>query len=183
MWQHLHLSEQIGQWDTLAYCWGIQQPSTTTNCWHVKYQIPPTWHGFVWGFFFFIFLHLSDECADWISLFIITDMTWPRKAGFNLSPSCSHSGHLYHLATEAACCTDFEDTIFINFMCEVGESQFVCLFVCCLTSQQQASVSQGRICTGNFTCCHTEIEVADQLSTSPSHSILTPGWPVPVLTL
>ena len=37
----------------------------------------------------------------------------------------------------------------------------VCLFVCCLTSQQQASVSQGRICSGNFTCCHTEIEVAD----------------------
>ena len=32
----------------------------------------------------------------------------------------------------------------------------------CLTSQQHASVSQGRICTDNFTCCHTEIEVADQ---------------------
>ena len=36
-----------------------------------------------------------------------------------------------------------------------------CLFVGCLTSQQHASVSQGRICTDNFTCCHTEIEVAD----------------------
>ena len=32
----------------------------------------------------------------------------------------------------------------------------------CLTSQQHASVSQGRICTDNFTCCHTEIEVSDQ---------------------
>ena len=31
----------------------------------------------------------------------------------------------------------------------------------CLTSQQHASVSQGRICTDSFTCCHTEIEVAD----------------------
>ena len=31
-----------------------------------------------------------------------------------------------------------------------------------LTSQQHASVSQGRICTDNFTCCHTQIEVADQ---------------------
>ena len=30
----------------------------------------------------------------------------------------------------------------------------VCLFVGCLTSQQQASVSQGRICSDNFTCCH-----------------------------
>ena len=38
----------------------------------------------------------------------------------------------------------------------------VCLLVGCLTSQQHASVSQGRICTGNFTCCHTEIEAADQ---------------------
>ena len=31
----------------------------------------------------------------------------------------------------------------------------------CLTSQQHASVSQGRICSDNFTCCHTEMEVAD----------------------
>ena len=37
----------------------------------------------------------------------------------------------------------------------------LCLFVGYLTSQQQASVSQGRICSHNFTCCHTEIEVAD----------------------
>ena len=39
--------------------------------------------------------------------------------------------------------------------------QFVGRLVGCLTSQQQASVSQGRIWTDNFTCCHTEIEVAD----------------------
>ena len=38
----------------------------------------------------------------------------------------------------------------------------VCLLVSCLTSQQHASVSQGRICSDNCTCCHTEIEVADQ---------------------
>ena len=38
----------------------------------------------------------------------------------------------------------------------------VCLFVGCLTSQQHASVSQGRICSDNFTCSHTEIELADQ---------------------
>ena len=36
------------------------------------------------------------------------------------------------------------------------------LFVGYLTSQQHASASQGRICSDNFTCCHTEIEVADQ---------------------
>ena len=32
----------------------------------------------------------------------------------------------------------------------------------CLTSQQHASVSQGQISSDNFTCCHTEIEVADK---------------------
>ena len=36
------------------------------------------------------------------------------------------------------------------------------LFVGYLTSQQHASVSRGQICSDNFTCCHTEIEVADQ---------------------
>ena len=39
--------------------------------------------------------------------------------------------------------------------------QFVCLLVGCLMSQQHVSVSQGWICR-NFTCCHTEVEVADQ---------------------
>ena len=64
---------------------------------------------------------------------------------------------------------------------------FVVLFVGCLTSQQHASVSQGRICSGNFTCCHTEIEAADQTfhltqsqytdtgPTSPSADPITPG--------
>ena len=63
----------------------------------------------------------------------------------------------------------------------------VCWLVGCLTSQQQASVSQGRICTDNFTCCHTEIEAADQTfhltqsqytdtgPTSPSGDPITPG--------
>ena len=61
------------------------------------------------------------------------------------------------------------------------------LFVGCLASQQHASVSQGRICKDNFTCCHTEIEVADQTfyltqsrytdtgPTSPSADPIMPG--------
>ena len=61
------------------------------------------------------------------------------------------------------------------------------LFVGCLMSQQNASVSQGRICTDNFTCCHTETEVADQTlyltqsqdtdtrPTSPSADPIMPG--------
>ena len=59
--------------------------------------------------------------------------------------------------------------------------------VACFTFQQHASVSEGRICTVNFTCCHTEIEVADQTfhftqsqytdtgQTSPSSDPVTPG--------
>ena len=61
------------------------------------------------------------------------------------------------------------------------------LLVGCLTSQQQASVSQGRICSDNLTCCHTEIQVADPTfyltqsqytdtgPTSPSADPITPG--------
>ena len=40
--------------------------------------------------------------------------------------------------------------------------RFVCLLVGWLLNQQHAGVSQGQICTANLTCCHTEIEVADQ---------------------
>ena len=61
------------------------------------------------------------------------------------------------------------------------------LFVGCLTSQHHASVSQGRICPDNFTCCHIEIEIADPTFhltqsqytdtglTSPSTDPVTPG--------
>ena len=42
------------------------------------------------------------------------------------------------------------------------EKERVCLFVGCLTSQQHASVSQGRIYSDKFMCCHTEIEVTNQ---------------------
>ena len=60
-------------------------------------------------------------------------------------------------------------------------------FVGCLTSQKHVSVSQGRICSDNFTCCYTEIEVADLTlhltqsqyndtgPTSPSTYPITPG--------
>ena len=39
----------------------------------------------------------------------------------------------------------------------------------------------GRLCSDNCTCCHTGREGADCV-VSPSHSILTPGQPVPALT-
>ena len=61
------------------------------------------------------------------------------------------------------------------------------MFVGCLTSQQQASACQGRICSDDFTCCHTETEVADPTfhltqsqytdtePTSPSTDPITPS--------
>ena len=67
------------------------------------------------------------------------------------------------------------------------DTKFFCLLVGCLTSRQHASVSQGRICSDSCTCCHTEIEVADQTfhltqskytdtgPTSPSTDPITPG--------
>ena len=54
-------------------------------------------------------------------------------------------------------------------------------------SQQHASVFQGRICSDNLTCCHTETEVVDQTfyltrsqytdtgQTSPGTNPITPG--------
>ena len=67
------------------------------------------------------------------------------------------------------------------------KTKSVCLFVGCLTSQQQAHVSQGQICIDNFTCCHTETEVTDPTfyltqsqytdtgPTSPSGDPIMPG--------
>ena len=54
--------------------------------------------------------------------------------------------------------------------------------VCCLMSQQHASVSQCQICSDKCICCHTEMKEHIKLSISLSHSIQTPGQPVPELT-
>ena len=56
------------------------------------------------------------------------------------------------------------------------------LLVGCLTSQQHGSVAQGRICSDNCTCCHTQ-KLQIKLSISSIQSILTPGQQVPALTL
>ena len=54
--------------------------------------------------------------------------------------------------------------------------QGVCWLLACLTSQQHAIVPQGRICSDNFTCSHTETEVAGQtFYLTPSQ--YTDTWP------
>ena len=64
-----------------------------------------------------------------------------------------------------------------------GDPGFVCLFVGCVTSQQQTSVSQARICPDHFTCCHTELEIADPTFYLTQSQYTDTGRPVPVLTL
>ena len=83
------------------------------------------------------------------------------------------------------CSTEKNESLDLCLLMEIE----VCLFVGCLTSKQQASVSQGRICSDNLTCCHTEIEVADQTfyltqsqytdtgPTSPSADPISTGAP------
>ena len=49
----------------------------------------------------------------------------------------------------------------------------------CLTSQQHSSASKGRNWSDNCTCCHTEIEVADQICylTQPQYTDTKPASP------
>ena len=90
--------------------------------------------------------------------------------------------------TKGLCQVSFFSTLDVRPLSIFPSSvQWNCLLVGCLTSQQHASVSQGRVCSDNCTCCHTEIEVADQTfhltqsqytdtgPTSPSTDPITPG--------
>ena len=49
----------------------------------------------------------------------------------------------------------------------LGERVMTVVFAGYLKPQQYASVSQGRMCSDNFTCCHTDMEVADQFPSDP----------------
>ena len=78
-------------------------------------------------------------------------------------------------------------TVRNNFNAGLVSGRVCSLLVGCLTSQQHASESQGRICSDNVLCCHTEIEVADPTfyltqsqytdtgPTSPSTDPIVPG--------
>ena len=77
------------------------------------------------------------------------------ESGVGTQARCSLGGRLTARPTRRSTDRDSEGT-------DRGINGVELLYVGCLTSQQHASVSQGRICPDNFTCCHTEIEVADQ---------------------
>ena len=107
-----------------------------------------------------------------ITTVIITHIKTITTAGLNYHHNCRYNHHNYN---------DHHHHPHNHHQTIVG------WLVACLTSQQQANVSQGRICSDNFTCCHTEIEVADPTfyltqsqytdtgPTSPSADPITPG--------
>ena len=109
------------------------------------------------------------------------------SSGMSLEVYCSVSFRFGMMIEIPKFCSLSSAVMTLTFIQVHRGSGFVCLLVGCLTSQQQASVSQGRICTDNFTCCHTEIEAADQTfhltqsqytdtgPTSPSADPITPG--------
>ena len=70
----------------------------------------------------------------------------------------------------------------VGMMVEVVVVVFVGWLLACFMSKQNCCVVQGRMCSDNCTRCQTETEAADE-TILPIHSILTPGQPVPGLTL
>ena len=61
-----------------------------------------------------------------------------------------------------------------------------CLFVGCLLNVpviKYAGVFKGWICSDNFTCCHTETEVADETFFLTQSQHTDQGQPIPALTL
>ena len=115
-------------------------------------------------FFSWSFYHPSNRNSVSWGLTSLHNCTWSRHVECLRSHWLSHQGTVYqHWPSK------------------------LLLFVGCLTSQQHASVSQGRICSDNYTCCHTEIEVADPTFyltqsqftdtrlTSPSADPIMPG--------
>ena len=111
----------------------------------------------------------------------------PTAVHFPLTGSTSHPLHPSpHPSPHTHCCPLSDHR---RYQPPSGSEspRWCCLLVGCLKSQQQASVSQGRICSDNVTCCLTEIEVADPTfyltqsqytdtgPTSPSTDPITPG--------
>ena len=68
---------------------------------------------------------------------------------------------------------------FCQFKLKYMAVVFVGWLVACLVSQQHACGTQGQICPDNLTCCHIEIEAADQTFylTQSQYTDTMPGGP------
>ena len=110
--------------------------------------------------------HREDmEHVSWVYSFTAECYLWLRR-------TAAETNHRVHIPRELLCRG-----------WEAGQWIGVCLLVGCLTSQQHASVSQGWICSDNFTAATLRWKLRIKPSTSFSYSILRPDRPVPALTL
>ena len=174
------MSEQIRPWDTLACCWDVKQPtnkqSGNRTCWHNEIEAADQPCCFTQSQY--TDAGLTSPRTESVML-TLPWRSWFIRLTFHVSRTLVY--HLRSLAQLIKTSTT-KGVFFWHWF-----KRFVCWLVGCLTSQQHASVSQGRICSDNFTCCHTEIEVADQTfhltqsqytdtgPTSPSAQPITPG--------
>ena len=132
--------------------------------------------------------HWHRNCRIKLSIspcYCILTLSWPVPALPYIARKSNNNNNDFYFYSAFPCQTC---SVALNNTNEPHTNEmFVCLLVGCLTSQQHASVSQGRICSDNCTCCHTEIEVADPTfhltqsqhtdtgPTSPSADPITPG--------
>ena len=111
--------------------------------------------------------HMERRSRNTLIIFTITNCILQHKYSFGKPPEQwqFHSPGLWEVHTYSVTLALPPAGLVLSGVC--GSCfhfiiTYTCFFVGCLMFQQQASVSQGRICADNFTCCHTEIEAADQ---------------------
>ena len=104
---------------------------------------------------------LSEQIRPWDTLACCWDIKQPTNKQTNCPSAEVHCRVMCSMCTSAC---------------------HQCLFVCCLTSQQHASVSQGGMHRQFYVLLHGDRSCRSNFFISPNHSILTPCQPVPELT-
>ena len=131
----------------------------------------------------------AEECTFMCKCMRLCEEFLCREGEEELIKLHAHSNHITLYSSElpyarvCMCIQPYEEVCARYCVRKRGWGWVDSLLIDCLMSQQHACASLGQICSDNCTCCHTEMEVADQTSTSPSHSMLTLGRSVPAETL
>ena len=130
-------------------------------CWYAIPQIPPTLTGGQHNMIL-IFMYIWSPTIHQSATRKWNNCNWSHRQIPKSSTWCLVI-NLSWPEVRNDCPTNIPE--FWNFHDELSDIDGILkglLLVECLTSQQHANVSQGRICLDNFMCCHTEIEAADQ---------------------
>ena len=93
--------------------------------------------------------------------FIAEWLQTTNKLKINAMSTQSISVAEQSLCTEWLICIARYPRIAARVACQLASREL--LLVDCLSSQEHAKAFQGRICSDICTCCHTDMEVADQL--------------------